>query len=126
VDQSESDPGSAQVEHFQAKCSADGTEFLCTATKQLSVSIGQRIRRQGVEEMWHGVVIHCRVEDDGTLLVRVLVFNPDWDEALQIACLRSRPSDLASLTPMGCNLNHIAIRIQRNAEIPGGKRSGES
>jgi hypothetical protein len=56
-------------------------------------------------------------------MVRVLVFNPDWDEALQIASLRSRPADPQSLTPLGCNLDHVAIGIHRNAETPGGKQS---
>jgi hypothetical protein len=125
VDQPEGNPEPGQVEQFQAKCSADGAELVCTATKQLSVWIGQHIRRQGAEEMWDSVVLHCRAEADGTLVVRVLVFNPDWDDALQIASLRSRPGDLASLTPLGCNLDHVAIRIQRDAERPSGEQGGK-
>ncbi len=125
MDQHERDQEPEQLQQFQAKCGADGAESVCTATKQLSISIGQRVRRQGAEEMWDSVVVHCRAEDDGTLLVRVLVNNPDWDEALQVASLRSRPADTQSLTPLGCNLDHVAIRIQRDAETPGGKQSGE-
>jgi hypothetical protein len=121
----ESYPEPAQVEHFQAKCSADGADSTCTATKQLSVSIGQRVRRQGAEEMWHAVTIHCREEADGTLVVRVVICNPDWEDALQIACLRSRPADPSSLTPLGANLDHLAIRIQRDGEAPGGEQSGK-
>jgi hypothetical protein len=37
-----------------------------------------------------------------------VVFNPDWDEPLQIACMRSRPGDTTGLTPLGCNLDHVA------------------
>jgi hypothetical protein len=125
VDQPEGNPEPAQVEQFQAKCSADGADSVCTATKQLSVWIGQRVRRQGAEEMWQSVAIHCREEDDGTLVVRVLINNPDWEDALQIACLRSRPADPQSLTPLGCNLDHIAVRIGRNAETSGGKQSSK-
>lgn len=32
-------------------------------------------------------------EKSGTLAVQVLVFNPDCEEALQIASIRSRPQD---------------------------------
>jgi hypothetical protein len=123
MDRPKSDPEPRQLQQFRAKCSADGGDSVCTATKQLSVWIGERIRRQGAEEMWHAVAVHCREEDDGTLVVQILIFNPDWDEALQIACLRSCPADPASLTPLGCNLDHVAI--QRDAETPGGKQSGK-
>ena len=36
----------------------------------------------------------------------VLVFNPDWDEALQIASIKSRPQDGGCDTALGCNLDH--------------------
>ena len=46
-------------------------------------------------------------EEDGTLSVRILVFNADWDEPLQVACIRSRPLDAECLTVLGCNLEHV-------------------
>lgn len=73
----------------------------------LSLFVGQCLRRNGHEQMWNSVVVHCAEEEDGTLVVRVLVSNPDWEEPLQIACIRSRPGDTECLTALGCNLDHI-------------------
>jgi hypothetical protein len=92
---------------FQVSCDAgDSDRFRC-GTNSLSVRVGQRVRRLGVQEMWDSVAVECREEQDGTLVVRVLVFNPDWDERLQIACIRSRPHDEECLTVLGCNLDHV-------------------
>jgi hypothetical protein len=44
--------------------------------------------------MWDSVAIESTVQQDGTLVLRVIVFNPDWDEPLQIASIRSRTQDL--------------------------------
>jgi hypothetical protein len=92
---------------FQVHCKAGdaGQSFAGTA---LSVRVSQRVRRGGNEEMWDSVRVYAQEEEDGSLVVRVLVFNPDWDEALQIACIRSRPGDAAGLTALGCNLDHVA------------------
>ena len=73
----------------------------------LSVRLAQHVLRSNVQEMWNSVSIFCEKEADGALVVRVMVFNPDWDGALQIAELRSWPRDGASLTPLGCNLDHV-------------------
>jgi len=40
-------------------------------------------------------------------VIRVLVFHPEWDEALQIACIKSRPGDGDCQTALGCNLDHV-------------------
>jgi hypothetical protein len=60
------------------------------------------------ERMWDSVIIHGTEEADGTLAVRVFISNPDWQEQLQIACIRSRPDDRESLTALGCNLDHVS------------------
>ena len=73
----------------------------------LSVQLAQNVLRSNVQEMWNSVSIFCEKEKSGALVVRVMVFNPDWDKALQIAELRSWPGDGTSLTPLGCNLDHI-------------------
>lgn len=93
---------------FQVSCDAGESGRFCFGTNSMWVKVGQRVRRQGVEEMWDSVTVECTEEQDGTLVARVLVFNPDWDEPLQIACIRSRPGDARSLTPLGCNLDHVA------------------
>lgn len=73
------------------------------------IKVGQRVQRHGTQEMWDSVAVEAKEEEDGTLVVRVIVFNPDWDEPLQIASLRSRPHDRDFLTALGCNLNHAQI-----------------
>jgi hypothetical protein len=38
------------------------------------------------------------------------VFNPDWDEPLQIACIRSRPGETSTNgAALKCNLDHIKV-----------------
>jgi hypothetical protein len=75
---------------FQVDCSADPAGSFHTGAARLSVTIGQRIRRPGGEEMWDSVTIQCR-EEGRELAIRVLVCNPDWDGPVQIACVRSQP-----------------------------------
>jgi hypothetical protein len=74
----------------------------------LSVRLAQTVLRSNASEMWNSVSIFCEEEPGGTLVVRVMVFNPDWEDGLQIAELRSWPRDGSSLTPLGCNLDHVS------------------
>jgi hypothetical protein len=92
---------------FQVSCRATNENRLCVGTDSLSVTVSQRVRRDADEEMWESVGVYAQEDEDGSLVVRVLVFNPDWDEPLQIATIRSRPRDGACLTPLGCNLDHV-------------------
>ena len=80
---------------------------LCVGAESVSVKVGQRLRREGGQEIWHSVGVYAKEEEDGTLVVQVLVFNPDWDEVLQIASIKSRPRDGGCDTPLGCNLDHV-------------------
>src|SRR5262249_30013415 len=73
----------------------------------LSVRIAQRVLRGGFHEMWNSLSIFGEVEASGAVVLRVMVFNPDWDGPVQIAALRSWPGDPSSLTVLGCNLDHI-------------------
>ncbi len=75
----------------------------------LSVRIAQHLRSAERVELWNSVSIFCEQERGGALVVRVLVFNPDWEGGLQIAELRSWPSDPSSLTALGCNLDHVGM-----------------
>lgn len=94
---------------FRLSCDAGNSGKFQADTDSLWVRVGQRIRRRGTEEMWDSVAIESTTEQDGTLVLRVVVFNPDWDEPLQIASIRSRPQDLESLTPLGYNLDHVVL-----------------
>jgi len=94
---------------FRVSCDAGKTGMFQAGTDSLWVRVAQRIRRRGTEEMWDSLAIESTAEQDGTLVLRVVLFNPDWDEPLQIASIRSRPQDLESLTPLGCNLDHVVL-----------------
>jgi hypothetical protein len=61
----------------------------------------------GAEHIWHSVGVYAREDGEGNLIVRVLVFNPDWDDPLQIANIRSRPRDGTRLAGLECNLEHV-------------------
>lgn len=75
-----------------------------------SVAVAQRIRRNNNDEMWESLGVYCGQEMDGSLVVRVIVFNPDWAAPMQIARIVSRPDDSQELlTPIGFNLDHIAL-----------------
>jgi len=94
---------------FRVDCDAGRAGRFRADSESVLVTVSQRIRHLGTEGMWDSVVVEGRTEQDGTLVVRVLVSNPDWDERLQIACIRSRPDDLACLTALGTNLDHVAL-----------------
>jgi hypothetical protein len=93
---------------FRVNCKADPVGAFVSGSDSFAITVAQCIRRGDREEMWDSVGVYAEEGEDGTLVVRVLVFNPDWDEALQIACIRSRPGDAAGLTALGCNLDHVA------------------
>jgi hypothetical protein len=100
--------GAPNVGIFEVSCKTEPTGAFRAGADSLAVTVGQRVRVGGSEEMWDSVGVYAQEEEDGSLVVRILVFNPDWDEALQIACIRSRPGDVAALTALGCNLDHVA------------------
>ncbi len=92
---------------FRVNCDAGEAGQFHTDTDLVLLTISQRIRHNDTQGMWDSVVVEGKVEQDGTLVVRVLVSNPDWDERLQIACIRSRPDDRDCLTALGTNLDHV-------------------
>lgn len=75
----------------------------------LALYVSQWIRQDRKEKLWDSVIIRCDEEVDGTMTVRVLISNPDWNHSLQIACIRSRPGDTEWLTPLACNLDHEEV-----------------
>jgi hypothetical protein len=93
---------------FRVSCGAGKAGDFGVETDALWVKVGQLVRRQGTEVMWYSVAVEGTKEGDGTLSVRILVFNPDCDEPLQVACIRSRPLDAECLTVLGCNLEHVS------------------
>jgi hypothetical protein len=101
--------GAAIGERFRIRCDAGSDNRFRLKADTVCVTLGQRVLRQGVAEMWDSVSIHANEDADGNLTVEVLVFNPDWDEPLRIARIQSRPHDKSCLTPLGCSLDHAGI-----------------
>jgi len=81
-----------QIERpFQVKCDAGGAGSFGANAQRVFVTVGQRILRDGREQMWESVVVLAAKERDGTLRTRVLLCNPEWDEPLEIAHVESKP-----------------------------------
>jgi hypothetical protein len=78
---------------FEVRCHAGNAGHLEVVSDAVSVKIGQQIRREGKEEFWGSLLVECKEQDDGSLVVEVVVFHPDWDEPLRIASIQSNPSD---------------------------------
>jgi hypothetical protein len=92
---------------FSISLEAGGTGSCELNPSVLSVRLAQVVQKSNEREMWNSLSIFCEEEATGALVVRVMVFNPDWEGGLQIAELRSWPQDGSSLTPLGCNLDHV-------------------
>ena len=89
-------PGSRK---FGVRCHAANAGHLEVASDSVSVRIEQKIRNDGKEELWGSLLIETKEQDDGSLVVEVVVFHPEWDEPLRIASLRSNPSDRSTPEP---------------------------
>ena len=92
---------------FRLRCDAGGAGQFRADTDSALVTVSQRIRHLDTQGMWDSVYVEGKEEQDGTVVVRALVSNPDWDERLQIACIRSRPDDPDCLTALNTNLDHL-------------------
>ncbi len=90
---------------FQVHCDAGDHGQLRAASESLVVNVGQTIVRDGRTEIWESVIIKCSEELDGSCTVHVLLCNPDWEEPMQLACLRSYPdTGSPSQVPLFCEL----------------------
>jgi hypothetical protein len=93
--------------NFEVQCSAGKAGGLHVRSESLSVQVGQCVLREGAKEIWHSLTVLASEDEFGSLVIRVLVFNPDWEEPIQIASITSRPHDPNCRTTLGCNLNHV-------------------
>lgn len=90
---------------FQVNCDAGDQGQLRVASESLVVNVGQTIVRDGRAEIWDSVIIKCSEEPDGSCTVHVLLCNPDWEEPMQLACLRSYPdTDSPNQVSLSCHL----------------------
>lgn len=76
---------------FEVHCDAGTFGSFSAGTDGLAVRVAQRVRRDGIEEMWESVVVIGKAGEDGSLVVQVLICNPDWDEPVEVARIRSQP-----------------------------------
>jgi hypothetical protein len=84
---------------FEVCCDAKPNGHLQIRTQALSVGVGQLIKQDGTEEMWQSVLVICEENEDGLLTTKVIVCHPDWEQNLQIACIRSRKPDSGKPAP---------------------------
>lgn len=93
---------------FHVECDAGQRGCLRATTDTLSIDAGQQIRRGEDVETWNAVSIYSKQETDGSLSLRIIVFHPDWEEPIQIACLRSCPQQASSdqASSLECDLEH--------------------
>ncbi len=95
---------------FQVSCKATGENRFCVGTDSVSVTVGQLTQLEDGERIWDSVGVYAQEDGDGRLVIRVMVFNPDWDEPLQIACICSRTGEASTNeAAFRCNLDHIKV-----------------
>ena len=76
---------------FEIRCDAGPEGQLQVKSSGLSVAISHSMTRNTTHEMWQSLVVISEQAEDGTLTTKVIVCHPDWDQNLQIACIRSAP-----------------------------------
>ena len=93
---------------FQIDCSAEPTGSFRAGADRLSLRIGQRIRRLGAEEILESVIVQAG-NDHGDLTIRVFLCHPDWDEPIEIACIRSAQDAAKRGQPIECHPEQVII-----------------
>jgi hypothetical protein len=78
---------------FEIRCDAGSDGHLQVKSDAISVALTQMIAQNGNEEFWQSVLIVCEQNQDGSISTKVIVCHPDWDQNLQIACIRSTIPD---------------------------------
>ncbi|MGH9737342.1 MAG: hypothetical protein ACRD4X_01995 [Candidatus Acidiferrales bacterium] len=68
---------------------------------------GHRAGGRKARESRLAYVAVSREDADGNLIIQVFVFSPDWDEAMRIARMCSRPCDSKCPITLVCNLDHV-------------------
>lgn len=62
--------------------------MLHVSAERLSVTIGQKVVRAGIEEIWDSVLVLSDTSD-GLLITRVLLCHPSWTEPQEVARVES-------------------------------------
>jgi hypothetical protein len=77
---------------FEIRCDARPNGQLHVKSHGLSVAISQLVADDKAQENWQSVLIICEESPDGLLTTKIIVCHPEWDQNLQIACIKSRPA----------------------------------
>lgn len=93
----------AYGEGFHVECKAGEAGLLRVGTGSVSFTVSQLVSLQNRAQLWESVRVRCQKEDDGSLTVQVLIWDPKLEGALQIAHLRSRPADNSTHEPLECD-----------------------
>ena len=92
---------------FEVSCHAGVVGHLEAVSDSASIRIGQRVCNKGKDEYWSSLLVECREHDDGSLAVEVVVYHPDWDEPVRIACIQSNAACANGAGPsVRCDLEH--------------------
>jgi hypothetical protein len=75
---------------FEIRCDASPNGQLHVKSHAVSAAISQVIRRNTTDEIWQAVLVISEESQDGSLTTKIIICHPDWDQNLQIACIRSR------------------------------------
>ena len=87
------DVNSIGVRPFTVRCDAGPDGLFNASIRKLSLTVSQQISRNGSLESWDSVLVLAD-QQGASLVIRVLVCHPDWDEPLQIATIESLPTEL--------------------------------
>lgn len=107
---------------FELECDAGDAGQFHSSAKRASVTVGQRILRDGVEEIWDSVVVLCEEEEGGALAIRVVLCHPDWDEPREVAVVRSSQKD----APLRVQLLRGSSWARQNGRNPAHTGGGKS
>src|SRR5437763_6539157 len=78
---------------FRVKCESNRTGGFSGFSDKASLTLGQCIARDGVQQIWDFVLVLA--DRKGTrLTTRVLLCHPDWDEPFEIASIESNGENL--------------------------------
>ena len=94
---------------FEVLCHAGNAGHLEVSSDSVSVRIGQRICKDGKEEVWSSLLVECKAQEDGSLAIQAIVFHPRWDEPVRIAYIRSSPLDRDSAETLQCDFEQKPI-----------------
>ena len=75
---------------FEIRCDASPNGQLHVKSHALSVGVSQLVGNDKAQESWQSVLIICEESPDGVLTTKIIVCHPQWDQNLQIACIKSR------------------------------------